>query len=709
MSNSTSHARGDSPDRSAELDTQRLLFQAILDNAPIGIWMLGIDGRMKFINDTFCDAVGVTEQQFVASRHYAEVLPLSITENCIKSDRKCYEQVEPHVSMEWLPFVDGRDHLLEITKVKLFDPKGSLLGLIGLAVDITERKAAEDRLHLTAKVFENTLEGITITDVSGYVIEANTAFGKITGYSREEIVGKNLRILQSGLQSTAFYETMWQSILTTGCWQGEVWNRKKNGELYAEWLSISAIKNEDGQVANYLGVSSDITESKQHEKQLNRIAHYDALTGLPNRTLLDDRLKQAVARAVREQNMMAVCYLDLDGFKSINDSMGHDAGDRALIEIARRIKDTIRGGETVARLGGDEFVVLLLGLERGEECSMALDRLLSVIAEPISIGDKFFVLGASIGVSIYPMDDGDTDTLLRHADQAMYSAKQSGKNRFHVYDLALDQRARNQQMLLQSVQHGLRVNQFELYYQPKINLCTQALVGVEALIRWNHPESGLLSPARFLSAVENTDVDIAIGEWVIAGALRQIASWRIAGLDTEVSINISAHHLEYPGFIDGLQRQLELHPDVPANRLQIEVLETAALDDIAEVRLIIERCSRLGVGFALDDFGTGYSSLSYLSRLPVDTLKIDQSFVRNLTASKGDHAIILGIIALSRAFELKTVAEGIETEEHFTTLLEMGCDIGQGYLIARPMVAAALFDWAARPIRLFVPTAPADQ
>lgn len=708
MSNSTSHARDDSPDRSAELDTQRLLFQAILDNAPIGIWMLGIDGRMKFINDTFCDAVGVTEQQFIASRHYAEVLPHSITENCIKSDRDCYEQDGPHVSMEWLPFVDGREHLLEITKVKLFDPKGSMLGLIGLAVDITERKVAEDRLHLTAKVFENTLEGITITDISGYVIEANAAFCKITGYSSEEIVGKNLRILQSGFQTTSFYETMWQSILTTGCWQGEVWNRKKNGELYAEWLSISAIKNAEGQVANYLGVSSDITETKQHEKQLNHIAHYDALTDLPNRRLLDDRLKQAVARAVREQSMMAVCYLDLDGFKSINDSMGHDAGDSALIEIARRIKDTIRGGETVARLGGDEFVVLLLGLERGEECSMALDRLLSVIAEPISIGDKCFVLGASIGVSIYPMDDGDTDTLLRHADQAMYSAKQSGKNRFHVYDLALDQRARNQQALLKSVQHGLLINQFELYYQPKINLRTQALVGVEALIRWNHPESGLLSPARFLSAVENTDVDIAIGEWVIAGALQQIASWRIAGLDTEVSINISAHHLESPGFIDGLQRQLELHPDVPANRLQIEVLETAALDDIAEVRLIVERCSKLGVGFALDDFGTGYSSLSYLSRLPVDTLKIDQSFVRNLTASKGDHAIILGIIALSRAFELKTVAEGIETEEHFTTLLEMGCDIGQGYFIARPMVAAALLDWAARPIRLSAPTALAD-
>ncbi len=687
--------------QNAELDAQRLLFQAILENAPIGIWMLGIDGRIKFINDTFCDAVGVTEQQFIACGHYVEVLLPSIAENCIKSDRECYEQDEPHVSMEWLPFVDGRNHLLEITKVKLFDPERNLLGLIGLAVDITERKMAEARINLTAKVFENTQEGITITDLSGHVIEANAAFSKMTGYSRGEIIGKSLRILQSGRHTTLFYESMWKSMLTTGYWQGEVWNRKKNGDIFAQWLSISAITDDQEQVMHYLGISSDITEIKQHQNQLDHIAHYDALTGLPNRTLLSDRLKQAVARADREQNMLAVCYLDLDGFKSINDTLGHDAGDSALIEIARRIKETVRGGETVARLGGDEFVILLLGLERGDECSMALDRLLAVIAEPIHIGDKSFILGASIGVSMYPMDDVDADTLLRHADQAMYSAKQSGKNRYILYDHALGQRVRNQQDLIKSIRQGLLNNQFELYYQPKVNLRTQELVGAEALIRWNHPELGMLCPARFLPAVENTELDIKIGEWVIASALQQIAGWRAAGLDIEISINISAYHLESAGFIDGLQQQLAMYPDIPANRLQIEVLETVALEDIDEVRLIIEHCTKLGVGFALDDFGTGYSSLTYLSRLPLDTIKIDQSFVRNLTASKGDHAIVLGIIALSRAFELKTVAEGIETEAQFKFLLEMGCDIGQGYVIARPMIAAVLFDWASRDEALF--------
>lgn len=688
----------------AKPDTQGLLFQAILDHAPIGIWLLGIDGSVKFVNDTFCKAVGVSEQQFIASRHYVEVLPPEITDNCIKSDRECYERDQPHVSTEWLPFVDGREHLLEITKVKVFDPQGALLGLIGLAADITERKAAEDRLHLISRVFENTLEAISITDVTGCVIEVNEAFCKITGYTREEITGQNQRILQSGRQNAAFYEAMWQSILSTGSWQGEIWNRRKNGDIYAERLSITAIRNAQGQVSHYLGVASDITEFKQQATKLDRITHYDALTGLPNRTLLGDRLKQAVARAVREQNMMAVCYLDLDGFKLVNDTLGDAAGDTVLIEIAQRIKDTIRGGETVARLGGDEFVILLLGLERGDECSMALNRLLGVIAEPVHVGEHSFVLGASIGVSIYPMDEADTDTLLRHADQAMYQAKQSGKNRFHVYDPALDLRARSQQELLKTIRQGLLENQFELYYQPKINMCTEAVTGAEALIRWNHPDLGILSPAKFLPAVENSELDTKIGEWVIAGALQQLSRWRAAGLDIEVSINISAHHLESPGFVEYLQQQIERYPDVPADRLQIEVLETVALDDIAEVRRIIEHCTRLGVGFALDDFGTGYSSLSYLSRLPVNTLKIDQSFVRNLTVSKGDHAIVLGIIALARAFELKTVAEGIETKEHFDCFLKMNCEIAQGYLIARPMPASALFDWAKQGARAAIST-----
>jgi len=404
-------------------------------------------------------------------------------------------------------------------------------------------------------------------------------------------------------------------------------------------------------------------------------------------------MKQSIHQTAREKNMMAVCYLDLDGFKPINDSLGHDAGDQVLIEVAKRIESTIRGGDTVARMGGDEFVVLLLGQEKGEECVATLERLLSVLALPIMVGDKQCVLSASIGVSIYPLDDEDQDTLLRHADQAMYVAKQSGKNRFHIYDPALDRNARNQNEFLKSIRYGLEHNQFELFYQPKVNLRTRELVGAEALVRWRHPERGLLSPAEFLRFIENTELDIALGEWVTATALAQLNDWRNAGLDIEVSINISGYHMESNHFVGQLKQQLAAYPDLPFGKLQIEVLETVALNDISVVREIIETCRGMGVCFALDDFGTGYSSLSYLSSLPVDVLKIDQSFIRDMLEDNGDMAIVQGVIALARAFNRQTVAEGIETENHYRVLRDMGCELGQGYGIARPMPAKELSTW----------------
>ena len=676
-------------------EKEHLLFQAILASSPLAIWMLGNDGKLQFVNSTFCKAVGISEQQFLAASHYADVLPASVSANCIKSDRECFEQDNPHLSVEWLPFVDGKDHLLEITKVKLLDREKSVIGLIGLAVDITERKSAEDRLRLTANVFNNTQEGIVITDVSGNIVEVNDAFSKITGYSREELIGNNPRILQSGQQNAEYYSNMWESIATTRHWTGEVWNRKKNGEIYAAWMTISGIANEDGKITNYVGLSSDITLLKLHERQLQHIAHYDELTGIPNRTLLADRMKQCIAQTSREKNMAAVCYLDLDEFKRINDTMGHETGDRVLIEIAKRILNTIRGGDTVARLGGDEFVVLLLGLDKGEECVSTLGRLLAAIGNPIIINDKSYTVSASIGVSLFPLDDADPDTLLRHADQAMYVAKQSGKNRFHIYDPSLDRNARDQHEFLKSIRYGLEHDQFVLYYQPKINLHSKELVGAEALIRWQHPERGLLSPAEFLRHIENTELDIMIGEWVTATALAQINSWQESGLNIEISINISGYHLESPLFVERLQQQFALYPRIPFGKLQIEVLETVALNEIAIVREVIESCRKFGVGFALDDFGTGYSSLSYLSSLPVDVLKIDQSFVRDMLTDKGDRAIVQGIIALAHAFDRQTVAEGVETENHYRVLLDMGCELGQGYGIARPMPPDMLMNWRA--------------
>lgn len=566
-----------------------------------------------------------------------------------------------------------------------FDMHGHPIRMHGTIQDITDRKIAEENLRVTASVFSISQEAIFITDAKNNIIDVNPAFTRITGYSHKDVLGQNPNLLSSGKHDKKFYEELWKSLQENGSWRGEIWNRRKSGEVYPEMLSISSLRDNRGNVLRNVAVFSDISNLKEHEAELLHVAQFDALTSIPNRILLADRMKQAISQTSRDQNILAVCYLDLDGFKPINDTFGHQAGDEVLIEIAKRIGVTIRGGDTVARLGGDEFVVLLLGLSKGEECVATLERLLAAIAEPIIVKNKTISVSASIGVSIYPLDDEDSDILLRHADQAMYVAKQSGKNRFHIYDVALDKRARGQSELLKNIRQALELNQFELHYQPKINLFTKKLVGAEALIRWRHPERGLLSPAEFLRQIENTDLDIAIGEWVTVTALAQIHQWRSAGFDIEVSINISGYHMESEGFVDKLQQQLSIYPSLPFGKLQIEVLETVALNDIAVVHGIIEFCRRIGISFALDDFGTGYSSLSYLSGLQVNTLKIDQSFVRDMLEDKGDRVIVQGIIALAKAFECHTVAEGVETEAHYHALLDMGCELGQGYLFSKPL------------------------
>lgn len=559
--------------------------------------------------------------------------------------------------------------------------------------DITAHKQQEEKLRLTARVFETTLEAIMITDATGEIIDVNSAFTQITGYPRQEVMGKNPKFLKSGHHDATFYNAMWQAIANTGHWSGELWNRHKNGGVYPVWATISAITNDESVVTHYVGISSDITLLKQHEKQLELIAHYDALTGIPNRVLLGDRMHQALAQTRREHKLLAVCYLDLDGFKPINDSHGHDAGDRVLIEIAGRIGCSLRGGDTVARLGGDEFVILLMGIDNIDACNLSLDRLLQSIGQPIIVKGLSFRVTASIGVALYPLDDEDPDTLLRHADQAMYLAKQQGKNRYHIFDPYEDARIRINHEQKMRLEQGLLANEFELFYQPKVALDSHLVVGAEALIRWRHPERGLLPPAEFLPVIENSELEIRVGEWVIDTALTQMGCWHQQGLNLDVSINIEAAHLQAADFVESLEQKLARHPDVQPHQLQIEILETAALADIASVIKIIDACVALGVRFALDDFGTGYSSLSYLRRLPADTLKIDQSFVRDMLVDPGDLAIVEGIIALAHTFKRTTIAEGVETPEHFKTLREMGCDIGQGYGIARPMPAGEMLVW----------------
>ena len=565
--------------------------------------------------------------------------------------------------------------------------------LIGVARDIRQQIEAEARQRLAASVFENAHEGIMITDPEGIILEVNQTFSDLTGYTREEVIGQNPALLKSGHQGSEFYADMWRSIQSDGFWRGEVWNRKKHGEVYAELLTISAVRTSTGQISHYVGIFSDITLMKENQARLERMAHFDALTQLPNRILLADRLHQARAVADRNGRLLAVCYADLDQFKPVNDEFGHAVGDQLLIDVAQRLKGCIRAGDTVARFGGDEFALLLTDLADVNECDRAVSRLISHLAAPFRIGGRDICISASIGVTLYPLDHDDPDTLLRHADQAMYAAKQGGRNRHHLFDPERDRRARDRRAALAEIETGLRDRQFALFYQPIVDMRQGKVVGLEALIRWHHPSRGLLLPASFLPILEETDFALVLGDWVIGEALAQAATWYDQGQRTMVSINISGPHLLAPHFVEQLQSCLARYPALPPQLIELEILETTALEDINRVSAIIEACQQLGVKVALDDFGTGYASLTYFRRLPANILKIDQSFIRDMLEDAEDLAIVEGVIGLTQAFHRQTIAEGVETVEHGLLLMHLGCDIAQGYGLARPMPASAVPHW----------------
>jgi diguanylate cyclase (GGDEF)-like protein/PAS domain S-box-containing protein len=563
-------------------------------------------------------------------------------------------------------------------------------------VDITQRKAAEERLQVAASVFSHASEGIMITDPAGTIIDVNQAFCQITGYAHDEVIGCNARLLNSGHQDKTFYATMWGALKTQGEWTGEVWNRRKSGEVYSELLSISAVHNADGQVQRYVALFSDITKQKEYEARLVQIAHFDALTGLPNRMLLADRLRQAMVLSLRSRRKLAVLFLDLDGFKTINDTYGHETGDRLLIALSVRMRDTLRDGDTLARIGGDEFVGVLVGIQDPMNCVDLLERLRDAAAQPVQVDGHWMQVSASIGVAFYPQDEGvDAEQLLRQADQAMYQAKVTGKNRFHIFDAAQDRDVRLRHENLEHVVRAIDRNELVLHYQPKVNMRTGEVLGAEALIRWQHPQDGLLMPGAFLPALEGHPLTVRLGCWVLEQAVRQIAAWKAQGLHVPISVNVDAQQLNQVGFVEDLRALLRRHPQVEPGDLELEILETSALSDIAQVSSVIVACREIGVSFALDDFGTGYSSLNYLRHLPARMLKIDQSFVRDMLVDPEDLAILDGVIGLSVAFRRRVIAEGVETAAHGQLLLRLGCDWGQGYAIARPMPAEDMPAWVA--------------
>ncbi|MBA6377799.1 MULTISPECIES: bifunctional diguanylate cyclase/phosphodiesterase [unclassified Colwellia] len=670
-----------------------MYLDVVFNNHDDPIFVKDNECRLLLVNDAFCQVFNLTRNEIIG-KTLAETVPPSERDHFLAIDRLVLDKGEAILSEETLTINGSETRVILTRKNRFIDGKGDYF-IVGVINDITKRKLAEEELKLAASVFTHAGEGIMITDAKGIIINVNNTFVTSTGYSAVEAIGQKPNFLQSGIHPAEFYSEILQVLQSKGAWSGEIWNSRKNGEIHAEMLNISSVKDVDGQISNYVGLFTDITPMKEHQSQLEHIAHYDVLTNLPNRVLLADRLSQSMLQCSRNMQTLAVVFLDLDGFKLVNDEHGHDVGDELLVEISIRMKTALREGDTLARIGGDEFVAVLTNLTKVEDCEPILDRLLLAASEPVTVSNIVLNVSTSIGVTLYPQDSVDADQLMRHADQAMYVAKESGKNRYHLFDTAQDDAVKIQQESLEAIRSALDNQQFVLYYQPKVNMKTGKVIGVEALIRWQHPCRGLLNPFDFLPIIENNPMSIELGEWVIDTALTQISQWQKMGLDLPVSIsvNIAAVQLQQPDFTQRLTTLLAAHPNVKPCYLELEVLETSALDDVNHVSTTMLECIALGVSFALDDFGTGYSSLTYLRRLPANLIKIDQSFVRDMLIDTDDFAIVEGVIALAKSFKREVIAEGVETIEHGKALLQLGCNLAQGYGIAKPMPAHDVPVW----------------
>ena len=660
--------------------------------AQIGSWTLDIaSGRLELSQQSYricCVAVGtpLLLGEFVRMVHPDDVeRGLAAWADALAgAEYDCRFRI---VTAEGTQWVRSRAEILR-------EADGTPLRGLGTLQLITQQVLTEAQVQLYASVFTSAREGIMITDLAARVIDVNAAFTEITGYAREEVVGRRPNTFGSGRQSRDFFRAFWRSLRERGFWSGEIWNRRRNGEMYPELLTVSTVYDESGDPVRYIGLFTDISLQKEQQRQLEHSAYYDRLTGLPNRALLSDRLQQEMAKSERDGRKVAIAFIDLDEFKGVNDGYGHEAGDHVLVTVAERIKGSLRAHETLARLGGDEFVAVIGDLEDEQDCLPVVDRILASVAE--SIPYRGFALGvsASIGITFHPQSIRyDGEQLLRQADQAMYHAKQAGKNRFQFFDEAYERDLRTRNENLERIRQALADGEFVLHYQPKVNMRTGEIIGAEALVRWQHPAKGLLPPGQFLPDIQDTLLEPLLGDWVIATALADCRRLRHAGFDLPFSVNVSARHLEQPEFTRRLREQMLACPDGERCRLDLEVLETSALQDLELVSAIIEECHGMDVGFALDDFGTGYSSLTYLRRLPVDILKIDQSFVRGILESREDIAVLKSILNLARALGRNVIAEGVETAEHGRILLELGCELGQGYSIAKPMPVSELPDW----------------
>lgn len=669
-------------DASEEGWENKEVFKLLLEESLNGTYII-IDEKWAYVNSRFADIFGYRKQELIGKSVETLIYREDLT------------LIKHNLSLRLKGEVKGIQYKFrgvkndgEIIFVEVLGNRynmGSKIAILGTLIDITEANKATEKLRMAAKVFENTIEGVVVTDKEGSIQWVNPAFSIITGYSDYEAIGNNPRILRSEKHDKEFYQQMWNSLLTTGQWQGEIWNRRKNGETYPEWLTISAIKNEQGETIQYVSVFNDISERIKREEHIKYQAFHDALTKLPNRYLLYDRLSMMISHAHRNEEKLAVMVLDLDRFKRINDTMGHPTGDTLLQEVATRLIGSLRQGDTVSRLGGDEFCIILEDIKTAENVIKVSNKIFKALSKPFLLKGHDLYVTTSIGVSVFPNDGLDADTLIKNADAAMYEAKASGRNSLRLYTASMNKEALERLSLENEIIKGLEKNEFVVYYQPQLCLTTGKIIGAEALIRWQHPELGLLLPGRFIPLAEETGLIELLGNWVLSTSCKQGRLWRDMGYSPiTIAVNLSATQFQQQNLINTVNDVLKKN-EITASLLDIEITESSAIHDPDFAIMILRNLKKMGVQLSMDDFGTGYSSLALLNRLPIDRLKIDRSFIKDIDRDREKQAIVAAIIAMAKSLQLKVLAEGVETTKQMEYLKNLNCDEIQGYLISPPV------------------------
>ncbi|MDH4121114.1 MAG: EAL domain-containing protein [Deltaproteobacteria bacterium] len=575
------------------------------------------------------------------------------------------------------------------------DHQGKTLGLSGIIQDAEEWLRTEGKLKLWEKAFQSCKEGILVTDARSIILDVNTAFLWITGYTREEALGKNPSFMKSGLHDKDFYRRMWQSIQTHDGWSGEIWDRKKNGEVFPKWINIQAIRDITGEVSNYIAVFSDLSKAREAEKQLMFLSQFDQLTKLPNRALFMERLRDAIRRVGDSQKMAAVLAVDLDDFKEVTEVMGHDTGDAVLMEAAKRVQAVVGDKGLVSRPGGDEFLVLLEDGVTVDSATGLAQKVIGELSRPVFLGGRDIQMGASAGIGMFPFDGEDESSLLSHADAALAQAKREGGGVFRLYAPELMNRVTQRKEQVALLRRALANQEFELHYQPKLDLKSKGITGMEVLVRWNNPEFGLIGPDQFIPLAEETGLIMPLGEWILSTACAQVESWRQGGMGSlRVAVNMSSRQFETLDPTDIVRRVLR-ETALPPEALELELTESVVMSNAKRNVATMNGFRRMGIHLSMDDFGTGYSSLSYLKKFPLNSLKIDKSFVTDIDSNPDDLAIAETIIAIGHTLNLKVVAEGVEKQEQLELLESKGCDSVQGYLVSHPLPPERFETWMA--------------